>query len=343
MSDSPMQSSAPQTVMLTDYKLALKLFMNKDFAQSFAIILRLHDAAYRNYERGLLSEDVFVKIATLYLTEVGLVLNPRESLGLAFALSRLKKRQLAQLLEQSTYLDSLHRIYGSLADVPLELLFQICLVYYTCQKAIRPDEPAFLPNMFRKVYHMIDFQHARTDDRHLKRWVDMFVFNVLPDADDFDTAFALADTNPLLDREKATTKLRELHELKRQEKRLREKSAKESEAREAKRVEAENARKRKEKEEKNLKYMSLKQIQKEHTLEATPVPDKPQKATVEYVRARVEHFLELSRNSISKNSPVILLVLVLAFVSTAFLRRRRINLRDKLRETLLMAFKVTYV
>lgn len=342
----PLESSAPEVIIVGDYELALKLFMNRDFEKSFNIIEKLHDHAYRNYEKGILSEAVFVKILTLYMTEVGLILNPRQSFGSTILVPRPKKKSLISDLEKNSHLDKLHRIYGSLADVPLELLYQIFLVYYTCEHVIRPEDNKFLPDMFRKVYHIINFASADSSDRYLKRWVDMFVFNVLPDVDDFSTAFELVRTNPLLNSEKATAKLKEIQELKTQEKRLREKAAKEGEAREAKRIAAENAAKKKEKEAKNLKYMSLKQIKKGHEEEKTPETRKDLSGSamsLDRVRERLLSLVEFLKNYANNNSPFLLVLVVLALIGTRYLRTRRINLREKLKETMQMAFKVTYV
>lgn len=343
MSSSMMESSTPQTVIINDYKMALKFFINKDFGKSFLIILKLHEISYQNFDKGMLDEEVFIKIVTLYLTEIGLLLNPRETVS-SFQLPRLERKELLKKLENSAFLDSLYSIYGSITEIPSELLFQIFLVNYTCQNLIRPEDPRHLLKQFQKLYPMLA---TKTNDRYMKRLIDMYVFNVLPDADEFETAFLVVRENPLFETATAKAKLEEIQILRKHEKNIRDKQIKERDSKEAKVAEEEKAKKKASDERKNLKYMSLKQIKKEHESEepskklAAPRPESS--FTVEQFKARLTYLLQLSKNIIQKNSPVILVVILLAFFSTRYLRTRKINLKDKLRETLLMAFKITYL
>lgn len=346
MSMSLMESSSPEKVIINDYKLAFKFFVNKDFGKSYAIVLKLHDHAYKNFELGTLSEEYFIKIVTLYLTEVGLLINPRDSSN-AYALPRAEKKVLMDNLEQGVYLDNLYKTYGDIAKIPLELLFQVFLVNYTCQNLVGKEHPP-LAKHFRKVYSLLDFQ-SNVHDKYLKRWVDMYVFNVLPDAEDFTTAFRIAEENPLVDTAKAKVKLDELEQLKKQEKKVREKKAKELQSMEAKRLEHENATKRKAKDESDLKFKSLKQIRQERERDenkrrqdASPT-SASRSFTFDQLKARLEYLINASSKIVQKNSPVILIAIVLTFIVTRFLRTRRINLREKILETLRMAFKVTYL
>lgn len=347
MSMSLMESSFPEKVIINDYKLALKFFVNKDFGKSFAIILRLHDWCYKNFELGTLSEEYFIKIITLYLTEVGLLVNPRDSSN-AYSLPRAEKKMLVDNLERGIYLDNLYNIYGGIARIPLELLFQVFLVNYTCQNVVGKEHP-HLAKHFGKVYAQLNFD-KNVHDKYLKRWVDMYVFNVLPDAEDFATAFRIAQENPLIDSEKAKVKLEELEELKKQEKKVREKKAKEIQSKEAKRLEQEKLTKRTAKDESDLKFKSIKQIKQERERDekmrrqqASSSSTSSSNFRFDLLKFRLEHLINASSTVIQKNSPVILISLVLAFIVGRVLRNRRINMREKILETLKMAFKVTYL
>lgn len=337
------ESSTPQKLIVNDYKLALKFFMNKDFGKSFLIISKLHEVCYRNFEKGLLDEEVFIKIVSLYLTEIGLLLNAKET-NSTFQLSRAERKEFLKKLENSTMLDTLYGIYGSIALIPLELLFQIMLVNFTCKNAIKPDDPRHLLKQFEKLYTRLNFTDS--SDKYMKRLVDMYVFNVLPEADEFSKAFQVIQDNPFLDYTVALAKLRELEELKRHDKKLRDKQIKQRETNEAKLEEERLARKKEEDERKNLKYMSLKQIRKEHETDGTSKREKPGSASnydIEKLKSKMLYLLQLSKDTFQKNSAFILVVLALAFISTKFLRSRKINIREKLLETLKMAFKVTYL
>lgn len=343
---SLMESSSPEKVIINDYKLALKFFVNKDFGKSFAIIQKLHEWCYKNFELGTLSEEYFIKIVTLYLTEVGLLVNPRDSSN-AYVLPRPEKKVLIDNLERGIYLDNLLRTYGDVRKIPLELLFQVFLVNYTCQNVVGKEHPPSAKN-FAKVYSQLDF-HSNLHDKYLKRWVDMYVFNVLPDAEDFATALRIAQENPLIDSDKAKVKLEELEELKKQEKKVREKKAREIQSKEAKRLEQENLAKRKAKDESDLKFKSLKQIRQERERDENKRQDvngagrTSSNFTFDQLKTRLEYLINVSSQVLQKNSPVILVTIVLAFIAARVLRNRRINLREKIQETLKMAFKVTYL
>lgn len=342
-----MESSSPEKVIISDYKLALKFFVNKDFAKSFPIIQKLHEYCYKNFELGTLGENYFIKIITLYLTEVGLLVNPKDT-GNSFQLSRVERKELVQKLELGVFLDNLYKIYGSMSNVPLELLFQIYLVNYTCQNVMSKDQQS-LVKQFNKVYTLLDFK-SNTNDKFLKRWVDMYVFNVLPDAEDFSTAFRVSEENPFIDTEKARTKLQELQELKKQEKKVREKKAQELQSKEAQRLEQEKIRQRKAKDESDLKFKSLKQIRQERERdesmrkEGTSSTNRSHsKLTIDQIKSRLEYLLHASSNVFQKNSSIILIVILLSFIASRIIRTKRINIREKIQETLKMAFKVTYL
>lgn len=341
-------SSAPQSIILNDYKLAVKFFMNKDFQKSYQIILKLHNVAYRNFAKGTIQEDVFIKIVTLYLTELGLLLNSRDS-GATFQLPRKEKKELIDKLKLSTFLDSLYDIYGSIARVPSELLYQIFLVSYSCQNELKQNDDRFLVKQLDLLYSLLSFS-GKSEDKYLKRLVDMYVFNVLPDADDFYKAKELVESNPLIDTEKGRKRLKELQEVKKQEKKLRDKQVKEREAQEAQRLEEEKARRKAEQENANLKYKSLKQIRKEqeHSEELERLRrSQPSRSggpsSIQQLRQRLEYLLHLTRQFCEKNYPVLVVVFIASLIAQRFIRTRRINVRQKLQETFKMAFKITYL
>lgn len=346
--ESLSESSAPQSVILNDYKLAVKFFMNKDFEKSYQIILKLHNVAYRNFAKGTILEEVFIKIVTLYLTELGLLLNSKDAAS-SFQLSRKEKKELIGKLRLSSYLDSLHEIYGSVRKVPSELLYQVFLVNYSCQHEIKQNDERFLVKQFDNLYSMLDF-HGKADDKYLKRLVDMYIFNVLPDADDFYKAQDLVDSNPLVDTEKGRKRIKELKEVKKQEKKLKDKQAKEREAQEAQRLADEQAKKKAEQENANLKYKSLKQIKREHEnseeLERqgrSPPTTGDGKSSIQQLRHRLEYLMRLTQRFCEKNYPVLIVLFIASLIAQRFIRTRRINVLEKLQETFRMAFKITYL
>lgn len=339
-----MESSAPQAIIEDDYRLALKLFMNKDFAKSYDLILRLHNTSQRSLQKGNLDDELFVKINALYLTHLGLLINPSGSAG-SFHIPRQEKKDLIKKLEQGAFLLAFADVFGSVAEVPLELLYQICLVRFSCRNELNKHDEHFLCRQFGELYDEIDFNNG--DDRYLRRLADMYVFNVLPEVGDFDKAYSILQSNRLLDPEWGTKKLDEIREMKKQEKKAKEKQAKEREQKERKRVEQEIEKNNAAKERSSLKYKSLKQIKKEHDRERSSLPtsEKPDNDNVTLAKLgeKIAYTLNLSKGFFQKNSPVILVAILLAFIVTKFLRTRRINIKERLQDTLRMALKITYL
>ncbi|GEQ72624.1 hypothetical protein JCM33374_g6311 [Metschnikowia sp. JCM 33374] len=342
-----LDTSAPENVMAADYQLALKIFMNKDIARSFGMVRKLQPAVFRSFCRGFVSEPLFSKITTLYLTEVGLLLKPEEA-GETLPIPQNEKEALANSLKTNVIFDQISHIYGSVADAPSELIFHLFLVYYTCRHEIDTEKTSFVLDKFISTYHQLEFQR-REKDRHLKRWFDMFVLNVLPDAGDFATAFAIADANPSFGGSDTVSKLKEVQDVKNKEILAAQKKKNDVQAQEAKRLAAEKEQHKKETDEKSLKYRTLKQIQADQesrgSSRGTSVSKESSVSppTLDRVRERLLHYYSISKSILQNNSPVILAVIVLVFIGGKFARARKVNLKQKLRDTLSMAFKVTYV
>ena len=341
-----LDSSAPESVLLGDYQLALKSFINKDISRSFGTIRKLQPIAYRSFSNGQASESIYTKITNLYLTELGLLLKP--GLDENATLCSQDQHELVISLQNEEISKQITELYGSAADAPPALVFQVFLVYYTCQDVLQQQNRNFVLEKFTKLYHSIDFSEKQ-NDVHLRRWFDMYVLNVLPEAGDFDTAFSIAKTNLTFGGELALIKLKEVQELSLKKRAETEKQSKALKAREAKRLAAESERKKKEAQEKNLKYRTMKQIQagqkSEETTRETSSPKSSEKAplTLERMRERLLYYYTLTKGTLQQNSPVILAAIVLLFVSSKVLRARKINFKQKFKETMQMAFKVTYL
>lgn len=338
-----MESSAPESILAADYKLALKLFMNKEFERSFPLIKKASDLAYNSFNKGYLEEELFVKIVVLYLTQLGIVLTPRESQG-AILLKKDKQRLVAELVEERV-MKELLTAFDSVQDIPLNVLYLLLLVYYTCRDLL-VDHPGFVAQQFEHVYLQIDFE-SKLDDVYMKRLVDMYVFNVLPESEQWRKARDVIETNPYLDRTDALARLEEAEKIAKQEKKLGEQKKKERQLREEKLAEQERERLRKEREEKSLKYKSLKQIRQE--------TEKAEKSDYEssshdsvslsavQLKQKVMQVYQLTRTYLQKYSPVLAAVAILLAIILRVTSIKKISLRDKLRETLLMAMKVTYL
>lgn len=339
-----MDSSAPEAILATDFRLALKAFMNKEFDRSFPLIQRLCDQAFHSLEKGYVGEELVTKIVVLYLTELGLMLCPKDSHG-AYVLPRKEKQRLVDDLKSGRTMAQICSAFGGVVDVPSKVLYQVHLVYYTCQELLCTEDPKFVKRQFEKTYASLNFKGA--DDVYLQRLVEMYVCNVLPSEDEYATAYAIVQSNPLLDTEVYTKRLQETEKVAQQQKKADKQKKKECQLREQKLAEEERERQRKEQEEKSLKYKSLKQIKQETEMARgdryTPPTSRSSSVAASDLKQKLLYYYKLTHGLVQKNFPVIATVIILVLALLRVVNVKKINLRDTIKETLLMAMKVTYL
>lgn len=338
-----MDSSSPETILATDYKLAMKSFINKEFQRSFPLISKTCAQALLSFSKGYMSEDLFVKIVILYLTELGLVLTSKDSQ--LFMLPKRERERLITELKEDQLGNQLEQLFGSISEIPSNLLYQLYLVYYTCTDILCVADSECVLRRFERAYAEIDFA---APDRFLNRFLDMYLYNVLPGAEKWHTAYSIAEANHAIDTQAAKARLQEIESSSKQEKKAQEQKKRERKQREEKLLEQEKERQKKEREEKSLKYKSLKQIKQETEMEGTDLYGSSQKQestvlSVAELKEKLVHFYELTRGNLAKYSPVLAAVLAILLLLLRVVNVRRINLREKIKETLAMAMKVTYM
>lgn len=339
-----MESSTPETILATDYKLAMKSFINKEFQRSFPLIRKSCAQAILTFQKGYMNEELFVKIVVLYLTELALVLSSRDSQ--LFMLPKRERDTLITELKGDELFLKIHEIFGSISEFPSILFYQLYLVYYTCTDIF--NDPDYVLHKFEEAYSNIDFStHNSKLDKYLARFLDMYIYNVLPGAEKWQTAYAIAQSNPSIDKQKALLRIKEIESVSIQEKKVREQNKKDRQQHEKKLLEQEQERQRKEREEKSLKYKSLKQIKQESDSSSNekfiPQDRVSTMPSVAELREKVTKMYLLMRGNLIKYSPVLAAVLAILLVVLRVVSVKRINLREKLKETLAMAMKVTYM
>lgn len=337
-------SSIPQSILVDDYKLALKLFMNKDFAKSYELTQKLQSVSFRSLQRGDLDDELFIKIFALYLTLVGLLINPAGLTG-SFQIPRPEKKELLSKIQKGSFLQDLEEIYGNTSQIPTELLYQIGLVGFSCRNELNKENNRFLLEQFDTLYSEINF-NKDPEDRYMKRLAEMYVFNVLPEFEEFKKAHSILHANPLLDNERGSKKLSEIEEMKKQEKKAKDRNEKERSQREQKRMEQLNEKKNEAKEKANLKYKSLKQIKQTHEYERssnTPEPHSDKNLSLEAIKERLLLIANLTRGYIKQNSPVIVVTAVILIIAAKFFKSRKINAMERVQDLMKMAFKITYL
>lgn len=344
---SQMELSVPQNVINADYKLSLKHFFNKDFHKSYALITKLHDCCYRNFERNIISEKLFIKIVNLYLTHVGMLFYP-ENAENRFQLPILERKALSERIKHNEFWSHLEAFYGSAAEVPPSLLYQVSLLNYAYSKEVTLADLKSIMDQFDHVYSSIDF-NAKTDveKEYLKRFAELYVFKALPDAGRFDSALILLQKNPLLDSEQSKERLLKIKQIQSQERERHKKVAEERALEERAKKALEIEKREKERQEANLKYRSLKHIKQAREKELTGSTDQlSHSATVKPIEEwilKAKFLIKLSNNFVQNNYLALLLALAITLITRRFARARNLNLLEKFQETVRMAFKVTYL
>lgn len=346
-------SASTKSILEGDYKLALKFFMNKNFEKSFELTKKLYSHSFRSFIDGVIDEKLFTKIITLYLTEIGLLLQKGANVT-SHSLGRQEEPLVLKQLQEEKLLKDLLLVYGNdMNSVPPVFLFNLFLVYYTNQRAIFKDNAKGLYNKMGEIYTLLNFRRTdETETKFLKQFVDIFVYNVLPDVDEYSKAEVIIEQNPLYSSsiEASSRYLNKIRVGKVEEQRKEREKLKEQESRSKLQRDREQRLEKEAKENKDLKYRSLKQIQRENQVHSSanipksPEPSAPsQQEQLARLLSKVSYNLSITKDYLKENSPIILAVIAVFFVSSRFINYKKINLREKIKETLMMAFKITYM
>lgn len=343
-----MSSSQPRQLIESNYKLALKFFMNKNFGKSYEIIKKLYQASFKQYASDIINEQLFIKIVNLYLTEIGLFID-KDNKDTNFSLGRNERQEVIAWLGEDQILDELYDTFDDdINAIPSEIMYNLFLIYYINQSIIS-TESDFLKSRLDKIYYLLD-HNSRKEDTYLKKIVDLYVYQVLPDYENYEDATLIIKENPLyqsqidssLDRLDTVriNKVKQKHEKENEEK---------EEQKKLKEKKQRDLQKQKElKDLQNLSYKSLNQIkQSSQQIDISKKGDETPRAdprmNIELLRHKLLYTLNLSKDYIKENSPLILLIIMVLFISSRFIRLKRINIMDRLKQTLQMAFKISYL
>lgn len=324
--DSLLSSSILSNRLIEDnYKLALKLFVNKNVQKSWIIISGLYQQAINEYEKGLIGDKLFVKIISLYLIEIG------------YNLQDNTDKVLVSSLRNKTLINHLSQVFSGMYNIPEEILYNYYLVYVTNRELLVEGN--------RQFYEDIDqlyLNYKSSDDKYYLKLVDLYVYEILPINNRFDQSRSVIDNNQIYsDKADAKSKLDEVErrksddEKKQQQIKL-EKQQKDQEAQLKKDQHAKLQR------EKQLEYVKLNELSNSRDL-SRPAPDQPTMSQLQLLKSRITYLLSISTNYIKQSSPLLLAIIVTILITSRFVNYRKLNLRDKLKQTVEMAFKVSYL
>ena len=222
-------------------------------------------------------------------------------------------------------------------DIPLEIKYNMQLVYISNPKDLINDEDSYLRNL-KKWYINID-----TNDKFGSKLLDLVKFEILPHFNQYDESERLIgdDESELAKLHKIKNEKDEYLKKVKQDQIQAEKVAKEAQEKQ----EAEARQKRKEL---NLKYSSIKEIvnnyKQEDSRAAASVKDlnrRHQQSQSQNLQEKLAYVLRITKNYLARNSLVLVVLIVLILGSSRYLRNA--NVREKIVDTVKMAFKFTYV
>ncbi|KAI3403408.2 hypothetical protein KGF56_003829 [Candida oxycetoniae] len=304
-----------------NYKLALKQFMGKNFAGSFKLIHELYLDAFSEFKQGTISTNLLVKIINLYLVVVGVCLKDK----------RLNQVQanVARNSVTSNEVTNLIRAIWLPNEIPYEITFNFNLMLILNQDLIN-NKDQYLHDL-KKSYIDID-----ESDKYGKKFLDLVKFEILPQLDQYDEAFRIIGNNLEEKNKLATLKEEKLSNL---QKTKNEKLEAERRAKEQK--DKEDAVARALAREQNLKYKSIKEIRRSYENERNlESGKKTMKPSEQDIKQKLMYLLSLVKVYLQKNVLILLVISAIVMSSGRYLRNA--NIRDKLVDTVKMAFKFTY-
>lgn len=334
----------PKKWIEDNYQLALKLFMNKSFERSFDITKKLYKASFHQLSNDTIPQALFVKIINLYLTEIGLFLD-RSKNDHHFNLGKKEREEIVSDLRNDKLLDDLLLFHGDDINlIPSAILFNLLLVYYLNSEAIF-EVPSSLLSKFSRVYSSIDIE----DEPYLRRISDLYIYQILPDFNKENEAENLIRQtsiyrSSLEESLKRLTTVVEQRDTKRKQKEQAANKAKEKAKEEQQnRVKAEKELRKK----KDLQYQTL-NLLKQKAASDPVAPPQPERSSlrshdISSLLQRANYLFSITKDYIAKNSPLILVVIVVAFLLTRVVNLRKVNLREAIQETVRMAFQVKYL
>lgn len=335
-------SSASRQTARNSYKLAVKYFVNKSFAKSYELVSRLYDASFDQVSSGVIPPLLFTQIVNLHLTLLALILD--ESKNVVVALSDSDRAAHVAALADGDVLKRTQQIYGSdPADLPSEIVHSYCASLVASRNSVFAEDAAYLARIDQVVYTYVayDCDPASDDPAAALRAkvASLYVFEVLPSLGKYAEArnfierhFGAGAPDALARLQRVRTEREAEREAEQQRQAQRQAQRDARDAREAK-PPAED-----------LHYRTLRQIRELGAAPPAPAPRRDVAGFhVAQLRQRLIYQWQLSRAYLEDNYPVILVVVVALLMGTRFVRTRRINLREKLFDTVRMAFKVSYL
>ncbi|WLF80234.1 hypothetical protein PVL30_004010 [Lodderomyces elongisporus] len=319
------------------YKLALKHFINRNFSQAFQQSRTLFIQAFDEYRTGSISMNLLVKVIDLYLVVVGVSLREKR-------LNQIMTTEAKNSITSNEVWNLISSVWGSKhgEDVPWEILYNWHLLMISNLELIQ-DRSEYLRDL-KRVYTRLSIDEIDGEgqsEKYVNKLMILIKFEILPRLDQYEESYRLIGDN-VEEREKLD-KIKQ-NRIDAEQKAQETKKQEEKKLKEEK--EKQDAEARKLARESNLKYRSIKEIRRgyedngdEKRLSIKENQDID--GRVDTIKSRLIYLSKLMKSYLSQNYMVLIVLVIAALGSGKYLRQA--NIREKVIETVKMAFKFTYV
>lgn len=317
-----------------EYNLALKFFINKNFQKSFHIIGKLYSESAEEFSEGNILTKIFNKIVNLYLVEVGLILKDNDNI-----IPSVGYDQIVNDFKTDKIFNNLSKAYGSKESIPSEVLYNLCLMYNLNSTTVN-IELHWILTWFENIYLIL----SKKGDLYSERFKELYVYEVLPKLKKVNSAEEVIKSDPYfqLNLKEAIYKLEDIKKKIQENEILEMEKKKEKEALEKAMLEKSMQKKKEMLVKNDLRYRAQQRIEDQY-FKNQPVSSNSSKESKTRITRRLFSICNIIKDYTKENYQIIFIVLFSLVASVSFIRRRRINVAEKLRETLKMAFKISYL
>lgn len=328
-----------------NYKLALKFFLNRELNKSYDIIKQVFQESFQQYENRIIDLNLFSKILILYLTEVGLAI---ESGGdnVRLVLERKENDQVRSWIRENSPLKELKKTFGGICYIPSDVIYNLFLVYYILFKAniVLGKE---LESNFKEAFVSLD-TYSNQSDENIINFANLYVFKVLPDLEKSEEAVHIIRESSFFasDVDSALRTLSDEKEQRVEQRKVEERRQKEQQKRLQDKRNAEMQKQEEVQKKQDLKYKTLNQIKAnlkgDKKLDAHPFREESS-TEIAQLKHRIHAILSIAKCHFKENIILYLLLVVSLLLSSKVPKIRNGNLMQRLKDTMKMAVKVTYL
>ncbi|KAG7665542.1 uncharacterized protein J8A68_000944 [[Candida] subhashii] len=324
-----------------EYKLTLKHFKNKQLIKSFKLIYKLYKQSFNQFNNQLITEQLFIKIINLYLIEIGVLLKQQpqdeDKYQCTIAINSITSNELY---------NQLIMIYGE-EFIPNEILYNYHLMLITNYQLLINDKLNYLQDLNQ----IINRQSNTSNDKYLNKLINLIVFEILPTFDEFKLAESIINSSNIFN-EQSLIKLNEIKQNKQNI--LKQQQQEEQQQQKQQQQEQELLKQHQEQQQKqqNLKYKSLKEIQKQYQSQtsdgSSSIIKNIEKSPIEVNKLhqlsnKLKYLINLLKVYIKDNSLIIIIIIISSLIISKFIKLNRTNIKQKLLDTIKMAFKFSYI